>query len=173
MAYWGTRAAVRPQWEEEEVLGCMWDRVKSGNLLWLLSTLAIIDYFWAIRLCSCRTWGGTGRHYLIHLCESEQQREIKWVLIRTVWALGWLHLNQSTTSSGKSTPCFQLAYTSFFFSWWGDIRSFFFPTHFFPGWFILMSPRKFISQKEFALTGISFHSLWIMMTCTHYWDIIW
>lgn len=85
--------------------------------------LTIIDHFWAIRLCSCRTWGGTGRHYLIHLWESEQQREIKWILIRTVWDVRCLHLNQSKESSGKSTPCFQLAYA--FYSGGGILEAFF------------------------------------------------
>lgn len=107
---------------------CVYDRVKSGNLWWLLSMLTVIDRFWAIRLCSCRTWGGMGRHYLIHLWESEQQREIKIknrVFIRTLWALGWLHLNQPKESSGKSTPCFQLAHM--FYSCGGILEAFFQP----------------------------------------------
>ena len=151
---------------------CVWEReresVKSDNLLWLLSMLTIIGHFWAIRLCSCRTWGGTDRHCLIHLWESEQQREIKWVLIRTVWDLRWLHLNQFKKSSGKSTPCFQPAYT--FYSGGGILEAFF--NHIFPVWFILINSRKFISQDEFSLTGISFHSLWILMTSECWWDVI-
>ena len=101
---WGVCVYV---WEREREREC----VKSSNLLWVLFMLTIIDHFRAIRLRPCRTWGGTGRHYLIHLRESGQQRRRKWVLIWTVWDLRWLHLNQSKESSGKSTPCFQLAYT--------------------------------------------------------------
>lgn len=67
--------------------------------------------------------GGTGRHYLIHLRKWATE-EIKWVLIRTVWALGWLHLNQSRESSGKSIPCFLLAYM--FYLCGGILEAFFF-----------------------------------------------
>lgn len=94
--------------------------------------------------------------------------EIKWVLIRTVWALGWLHLNQSKESSGKSTPCFHLAYM--FYSCGGNIRGFF-PHHLFSFWFILISSRKSINQEEFSLTGISSHIPWILMTSRGWWDI--
>lgn len=115
--------------------------------------------------------GGTGRHYLIHLRKWATE-EIKWVLIRTVWALGWLHLNQSRESSGKSIPCFLLAYMFYLCGGILEAFFFFFSNHFFPVWFILMSSRKSISQEEFALTGISFQSLWILMTGEGYWDII-
>lgn len=170
LAHWGMRAAVKQQWGQGGCVG-VGDRVKSGNLLWWRSMLTIIDSFWAIRLCSCRTWGGPGRHYLIHLCESEQPMEIKWILIRTVWASGWLYLNQSKGSSGKSTPCFQLLYVFFFLV--GDIRSFFFLRS--SVWFILMHPTKFISQEEFAPAGISLHSLHTdnQQVLLELWDIGW
>lgn len=61
-------------WCEGEGCVCVYEREtgKSGNLLRLLSMFPLIDYFWAIRLCSCRTWAGAGRHHLIHLWEHEQ-----------------------------------------------------------------------------------------------------
>lgn len=76
-------------------------------------------------------------------------------------------INQNCTSFGMAASksiqgiiweinlCFQLAYM--LYSGGGILGAFF--NHFFPVWFILMNSRKFISQEEFALTGISFHSL--------------
>ena len=123
---WGVRERKRKRGKERGVGEREREWVKSSNLLWALFMHTIIDHFRAIRLRSCRTWSGTGRHYLIHLRESERQRRMKWVLIWTVWDLRWLHLHQSKESSGKSTPCFQLAYT---FCSGGEILGTFFQSH--------------------------------------------